>query len=542
MGKPGRGVLSVSVRAALALGVIVGQYLLALAVLAVLAVVDVFLIRSGQLFTFNVLEGLVGSVAIAWVVVRSVFLVRRAERANQPAALPLTSAEQPGLWRRVREIAEQVGTRPPTELLLTADATALVQHGGRLWGLVPGERRLYIGAPLLIGLSAGELDAVLAHEMGHYANSDVRLEALVWAARDRLLRTVLALSGNSAKGTKDGKDGKEGKGGKGAADGPDHYLAKVFIPYARFSLRATQAVSRRQEFAADLVAAHVAGRDNAIAALRQLPTLEGAHDVYLAHYALMGRTEGFLPPAGQVHGGLLHFLADGLRQEEMSELVRNPPAEPSSPYDSHPPVLERIAAMEALPDDMRQADVARGGALALLREPHGVLVELEAAWPGTAKPEPRRVAWQELALCVRRAKHTRLAGPLRAAVGQAAAARGWAVGARSELDVLLDMIDRGLWFEAADLLPKSEVAARSGGRARREFARTAFRSALYHLSVSALAEAGHVTWEVCWAGPAVREVAPDGFGQALKVALDAATADPPDTAPLRGLLTGVRLR
>ena len=209
MGKPGRGVLSVSVRAALALGVIVGQYLLALAVLAVLVVVDVFLIRSGQVFTFNVLEGLVGSVAIAWVVVRSVFLVRRAERADQPAALPLTSAEQPGLWRRVREIAEQVGTRPPTELFLIADASALVQHSGRIWGLVPGERRLYIGAPLLIGLSAGELDAVLAHELGHYANGDVRLEALVWAARDRLLRTVLALSGNSAKG------GKGGKGGKG---------------------------------------------------------------------------------------------------------------------------------------------------------------------------------------------------------------------------------------------------------------------------------------------------------------------------------------
>ncbi|WP_405840802.1 M48 family metalloprotease [Streptomyces sp. NBC_01518] len=533
MGKPGRGVLSVSVRAALALAVIVGQYLLALAVLAVLVVADVFLIRSGQVFTFNVLEGLVGSVAIAWVVVRSVFLVRRAERADQPAALPMTSAEQPGLWRRVREIAEQVGTRPPTELLLIADASALVQHRGRLWGLVPGERRLYIGAPLLIGLSAGELDAVLAHELGHYANGDVRLEALVWAARDRLLRTVLALSGNSAKGT---------KGGKGAADGPDHYLAKVFIPYARFSLRATQSVSRRQELAADLVAAHVAGRGNAIAALRRLPTLEAAHDVYLAHYALMGRTEGFLPPAGQVHGGLLHFLADGRRQEEMSELVRNPPAEPSSPYDSHPPVLERIAALEALPDDMRQVDVARGGALALLREPHGVLVELEATWPGTAKPEPQRVAWQELALCVRHAKHTRLAGPLRAAVGQAAAALGVAVGTRPELDVLLDMIDRGLWFEAADLLPKSEVAARSSGRAHREFARTAFRSALYHLSVSALAEAGHVTWEVCWAGPAVREVAHDGFGQALKVALDAATADPPDTVPLRGLLTGVRLR
>jgi Zn-dependent protease with chaperone function len=530
MGMRGRGVLSVSVRAALALGVIVGQYLLASAVLAVLVVVDVLLIRSGQVFTFNVLEGLVGSVAIAWAVVRGVVLVRRAERADQLAALPLTSAEQPALWRRVREIAEQVGSRSPTELLLIADATALVQHRGRLGGLIPGQRRLYIGAPLLIGLSEGELDAVLAHELGHYASGDVRLAALVWLARDRLLRTVRALSGNSAK------DGKR------QADGPDHYLAKILIPYAQLSLRVTQSVSRRQEFAADLVAARVAGRDNAIAALRRLLALEAAHDVYLTHYALMGRTEGFLPPAGQVHGGLLLFLADGRRQEEMSELVRNPPAETSSPYDSHPPVFERIAALEALPDDMRQADVARGGALTLLCEPRRVLVELEAAWPGMATPDPQRVSWQELALCVRRTKHARLAGPLRAAVGQAAAALGMAVGARREWDALLDMIDLGLWYEVADLLPKSEVAARSSGRANREFARTAFRSALYHLSVSALAEAGHVTWEVCWAGPAIREVADEGFGQALKVALDAATADPPDTAPLRGLFTGVRFR
>ncbi|MCE3032231.1 hypothetical protein [Streptomyces sp. CMSTAAHL-2] len=101
---------------------------------------------------------------------------------------------------------------------------------------------------------------------------------------------------------------------------------------------------------------------------------------------------------------------------------------------------------------------------------------------------------------------------------------------------LLDLLDRGLLDELAARLPRSERAARSSGRAAREFARTAFRSALRQLVLGAALETGLCRWELCWAGPPVRRTAPAWFTDDLPAALDRAVAEPAVTAPLRTLL------
>ncbi|MEU3031719.1 hypothetical protein ACPCBC_28355 [Streptomyces incarnatus] len=101
---------------------------------------------------------------------------------------------------------------------------------------------------------------------------------------------------------------------------------------------------------------------------------------------------------------------------------------------------------------------------------------------------------------------------------------------------LLDLLDHGLLHELAARLPRSEQAARSSGRAAREFARTALRSALRPLALLAALETGLCRWELCWAGPPVRQSAPAWFTEDLPKALDLAVAEPAVTAPLRTLL------
>jgi len=546
--KRDRAVPQVSVRALLALGSLLGHYVLASAILAALAVVDLVFFRSSQTVTLGALQAYTGSLAIAWSVVRVVVLARRGER-GLVAGLSLKPDAQPELWGRIRELAAQAGTRPPAEVRVVPQAGAMVQQDARLFGLIPGRRRLFIGVPLLMGLSEGELDAVLAHELGHYANGDVRLAGLVWAARDRLLRTVRALNQRAdAYEAREVADFVERTARRRAAGkpppverkpshGPDHYLGKVFTAYAKLCLRATESVSRRQEFAADRVAARVAGRDTTVAALRRIPALEAAHHHYLDHYATMGWDADLLPPAGQFYGGLAHLLADEARRRELSELEWELPPEELSPYDSHPSTADRIAALEALSDDGRGAgpDSLRRPAWSL-REPAEVFADLERATLDALAPSMQRVAWEELPLRTRRAAHARDAQPLLDAMALVAAARGIGTGGRPDLGVLLDMVDHGLLHDIADRLPKSEQAARSSGRAAREFGRSAFRSALRHLSVLALVDTGMIGWELSWAGPSVRQVVSDGLSDALTPALDAVVADPPDTAPLRTLL------
>ncbi|RPE43302.1 Zn-dependent protease with chaperone function [Streptomyces sp. Ag109_O5-1] len=549
-----RGVPGTPLRAALVLGLLLGFYVLALLLLVALAALDVFLAR-GHGFTVMAVEGWLGSLAIAWCVVRVVLLSRGAgDGQDEEPGLSLAPGEQPELWRRVRELAERVGTRPPARIRVVPGANAMVREDSRWLGLVAGERRLFLGVALLIGLPKDELDAVLAHELGHYAHDDTRLGGLLWALHSRLLHTAHTLRQRAAREEAEEKARAAARAARRRAAGkpppvkreptrgPDHYLALVFSAYARLCLRLTEAVSRRQEYAADLTAARVAGRDSMSAALRRIPALEAADDLYLREYALMGRDAGLLPPEGQFHGGLALLLADPVRRAELEAWTLRPLPEAvyeeSSPYDSHPPTADRIAALEALPDDGRTTTFPRRPALALLREPDRLLAGLERAVLSRETQSWRRVPWAELPAQTRRESWARETGPLLEAMAQVAGARGVGVYGATHLDRLLDLIDHGLLYDIADRLPRSDQAGRSSGRAAREFARTAFGSALRRLALLTALDTGLCRWELCWSGPPVRTLAPERFAEALDEALDHAIADPPTTAPLRALLSG----
>ncbi|MFD8816779.1 M48 family metalloprotease [Streptomyces sp. NPDC059627] len=564
-----RGVPGTPLRAGLVLGLLLGFYLLALLLLVALAVLDVFLARDGS-FTVMAVEGYLGSLAIAWCVVRVVLLSRGpGDGQDEVPGVSLAPREQPELWRRVRDLAERVGTRPPTEIRVIPGANAMVREDARWLGLVAGERRLFLGVALLIGLPDDELDAVLGHELGHYAHDDTRLGGLLWALHGRVLHTVHTLRQRAAREEAEEQARAAARAARRRAAGkpptvkreptrgPDHYLALVFSGYAMLCLRLTEAVSRRQEYAADLVAARIAGRDTTAAALRRIPVLDAADDLYLREYALMGRDAGLLPPEGQFHGGLALLLADPARRAELDAWASRPlpevVPEERSPYDSHPPTADRIAVLEALPDDGRTATLPRRPALALLRDPDRLLAGLERAVLSRETLSWRRVPWAELPALTRRESWAREAGPLVGAMAEVAGARGAAVsgathhdhrdqhdhlGHLDHLGRLLDLVDHGLLDDIAARLPRSEQAGRSSGRAAREFARTAFRSALRQLALLTAMDTGLCRWELCWSGPPVRTVAPVQFAEALEEALRQAVADPPGTGPLRALLPG----
>ncbi|MFH8340122.1 M48 family metalloprotease [Streptomyces sp. AM6-12] len=533
-------------RAALALGLLLGFYLLALLLLVAVAVLDAVLARGT--FTVVTVEGWLGSLAVASCVLRVVLLSRRPgeERAGPPG-LSVTPREQPELWRHVRELAGQVPTRPPAEIRIVPGAVAMVREDARWLGLIPGERRLFLGVALLLGLPEAELDAVLGHELGHYAHQDTRLGNLVAALRGRLAHTVATLEERAAREAAEERAEFAAKAARRRAEGrppplkragtrgPDHYLALVFTAYTKLCLRLTEAVSRRQEYAADLVAARIAGPAATAAALRRIPALEAAGELYLNQYALMGWDAGLLPPEGQFYGGFALLLADGTRRAELAAPAAEPlpqAAGERSPYASHPPTADRVRALAALPVDGRA--LVHRPAAALLCAPDRLLADLEQATLSTEALARRRVPWAELPRQAHREIFAREVEPLLAAMAELTGA-ATAPGAGA-LHRLLDLLDRGLLHDLAARLPRSAQAAGSSGRAAREFARTAFRSALRRLALLAALETGLCRWELCWSGPPVRQSAPVWFTEDLPKALDRAVAEPAVTAPLRTLL------
>jgi len=530
--------MTLRLRAVRACALLVGFFLMGAAMLSAMMVLDWLLMT--RLFTARAawLEGMVLSVTVllAAAIVRGMFAFLRAGRLGPvPDAVPVTPEDQPELWEQVHITAEATGQRPPDELYLVAEVNAGVAEHSRLLGLLPGRRRMYLGLPLLAGLTVPQLRAVLAHEFGHYANLDTRLGSVTMRGRTAVVHTVEAFQ----------------QGGTRLHD----VIGTLYLGYARMFLRTSQSVARHQEFAADQMAARYAGRVTTTAALRILPMLDGAYAHYLETYARMGRSQGALPPAGEVYGGFRRLLAarTGERLAELSAGQRPPRPHP---YDSHPPTAERIARLEKLPVDDRPSGSADGhAALTLLRNTDRVFTSLEERTLSKEARLLRRRSWDDLVMARAVEDADDWSRPLRVAAARALrsstqGAEGTVPvrrGATAEeaandllpgLEEILDAIDRGLlWTAVADRMPKPHQASRLTGSSARNFIRPKIFDGLAGLVHLRLVESGHAGPDIAWSGQPGLSL-PESWEKGMDDAIDAAVADTPDTAPLRALLTG----
>ncbi|MET9373251.1 M48 family metalloprotease [Streptomyces sp. NPDC002992] len=534
--------MGASLRALRALVLLAGFYLLGLAVLVVLVLID----WAATLWTPGpwALKFYVVTAVLAVPVVRGMLMLRTPQDEITTGVL-VTEADEPKLWRTVRELAEQVGTRAPDEIRLTGEVNAAVSEDSRLLGLLGGRRRLYLGLPLMAGLSEDQLRAVLAHEFGHFVHADTRLSGITARGRVQVARTVAHFEEKAGGKVAKERARQEKKAAKRLAKGKKAHeidttgvgftfrtMARIYTAYGRFSLRATQADSRRQERAADLAAARIAGRDAAASALREIAVVEAANGFFLDAYATMGAEFGLLPPHGEVIGGVRHLLA--ARSEELDDLRYDLPTRPASPYDSHPPMAERVALLEALPDDGRGARPSQPS-LTLLVSPERSLAAVEDVSLTADALRMRRVEWPELVHESMTAHSVSESEPVRSATAEVAGTVSEGSQSGTALNALLDAIDAGKAWEITDRLPKSEQAGAATGRAAREFARPVLRRGLSQLVTDALTEDGRARWQLSWAAPASLRL-PPGYEDAFPAALDAAVADRPDTGPLRLLL------
>lgn len=495
------------------LGLLLGFYVMALGLLAAIVAANVVLFDAalkGGYVTF-LFVGV--SVAFASPLVSGLLASVRGMNRHRPAALRVSPDEQPELWARVLKVAAAMDTSAPAELWLVAEPVAAVWQSSWLLGLVAGRRRMVLGIPYLTGLTERQLDAVIAHELGHFARRDTFLAGLAARNRAGLTRVLDRYA----------EDGS----------GIGHAMGSLFAGYARFCLRVTQAEARLGELAADRAAARIAGRDTTAAALRRIPLVTAAHTRYLREYAGIGIELGLLPPAGEVHSGFAAFLDSDTWREEERRLIADPPREKTSPYDSHPPMRERVALIEALPADAAGTypDGPSPVAAGLLDDPAGIGSRTVLALPETAGL--RQLPWRELAAAAGTAELDAETVPVLRA-GRAV------LRSPADLAALLDTVDAGRWPEVVDCMPRTgdvgHMLLDDSLRARNE---AAAADQLYSLALTSLVGSGRARWDLDWERGKHLEF-DEGVHAALDRALDAALTPSdgaePDTSQLRGLL------
>jgi heat shock protein HtpX len=329
----------------------------------------------GIIFLMLVVAGMgFGGLTILWSI------IPRVDKFVPPGP-ELSDTEQPVLFKEIRRIAAMVGQEPPAHVYLAPDVNAFVTERGGWMGI--GSRRVMgVGLGLMNLLTVSELRAVLAHEFGHFDGGDTKLGPWIYKTRGAIVRTVQNLF----------------RAGAASAESELQtvgfvltVIGKPFQWFAMLYLRITHAISRAQEYSADRIAVTTQGAEALVEGLKKTHRGALAFGAYLRTEVapLLGQKRQ--PPVGE---GFRRFLSaenvvKGLTKAETEELEEGK----QDPYDTHPPLRERIRHAEALGAKGVKGDPRP--AVELLVEVPALEARLCALWTEGAPLTPIR--WEESA-------------------------------------------------------------------------------------------------------------------------------------------------
>ena len=309
---------SVAIRAALSLALFAGFYVLGLGV-------------SGLLFFFawklvTAVRGAM-SIKLAWGCVAgggTLLYSLRPRRDNfEPPGPRITEHDQPALFAAIKEVSSAAGQPLPNDVFIVGDMNAWVADRGGTMGF-GGERVMTLGLGLMQMLTVGELKAVIAHELGHFSGGDTKLGRIVYRTRAGLARTLQETQGR--------------------------LVELPFRAYGALVMRTSMAVSRSQEFAADAFAARLTDARLLASGLEKVQRTGMVFPFYRQIAVNEVLSAGFRPPLA---AGFQRFL-----DHPIALAVAKIQSGAPSPYDSHPPTSQRLAALTAIPANTRPLESA----------------------------------------------------------------------------------------------------------------------------------------------------------------------------------------
>ena len=174
---------SLAGRAAMAVALMIGFYVLALAIVAgLLFLLYAMVVYANRVNLQLLLFALIGAGTILWSI------IPRWDSFEAPGPR-LTADKHPELFKAVSDIAQKTDQPMPAEVYLVSDMNAWVAHRGGMMGL--GSRPVMgLGLPLMQLLGKSQFLAVLAHEFGHYHGGDTKLGPWIYKTRAAIGRTI----------------------------------------------------------------------------------------------------------------------------------------------------------------------------------------------------------------------------------------------------------------------------------------------------------------------------------------------------------------
>lgn len=241
-----------------------------------------------------------------------------------PHSVLVTPASAPTLTALVAEIAERLGTTPPTQVRVDSQLNAYVAPVG-LRG-----RQLVIGAPYWMALDPQARVALLGHEVGHLAHGDLISGRYGGAAHRTLVEWVRLLDPD---------------GSATAAGDPSPVARMLMAPprwlvlgYLRLLVVLNATAGRQMELHADLAAATMGGTAGAVSCLETSLLAEGI---------AVELNRASIDPARPHLGEAVAARVAGYGDAQRAAARRSAATDQRRTDDSHPPTADRLRLIES---------------------------------------------------------------------------------------------------------------------------------------------------------------------------------------------------
>jgi Zn-dependent protease with chaperone function len=246
--------------------------------------------------------------------------------------------QQSELWAMSRSVATSVGTKPADRIVLTPDPGISVHLSGPLpiTLLGGGTRVLQLGIPSLHQLTVAELQAILAHEYGHFSNRDTQWSTFTYALGNGLWGAFKATPGPL--------QGEPSFFSFVLALNPGYWTLFLFL---KLFSRVTGAFSRIREVMADIRAMKLYGGES---------FAKGLAKVAFNDAVFAGIVQGEVIPSLLKEDKVVNNLATIMRlvshdlpDEQRKELTSALSSAEVGEYDSHPPFATRLGYARRFP-------------------------------------------------------------------------------------------------------------------------------------------------------------------------------------------------
>jgi len=316
--------------ALLSMAMVIASYLFVILLAAACVYFPFWLLARLQILQLQVLLFLLGGVVIACLMIWSI--LPRRDKFAAPGPL-LKRESHPRLFAELDETAAFLDETLPRDVYLTDEVNAFVANRGGILGF--GSHRIMgIGLPLLSILSVSECRAIMAHEFAHYYGGDTKLSPFVYRTQTAIARAFQTV------GFIQELDGVH------AIRALASLVSLVLQQYFTLFLRVTKLVSRKKEYRADELACLVAGVAPFRRGLQKIHASDIAWAVYWGTEIEPLLKLSYIAPLA---AGFAQFLADSDLAAQLMQLVdKEIEQTKTNPFDTHPPLRNRIAAVEQL--------------------------------------------------------------------------------------------------------------------------------------------------------------------------------------------------